>query len=174
MGAKIVEELAFYGAYHSNLGNQLVHIVCVPMIMWSALLALGLLTKNRALPFLTTLAYCTYYIKLDRTVGVISSFVYLAMWKQVDALLADKKTQNKKSLWAYAALAQIVGWGVQITIGHAILEKRKPALLDSFIQALTLAPLFVVYETIWLFVPQFQHELKMQVASRVREIQAGF
>lgn len=27
-------QLVFYGAYHSNKTNVLIHIVCVPLIVW--------------------------------------------------------------------------------------------------------------------------------------------
>lgn len=30
------DQLAFYGAYHNNKWNQLVHFVFVPLIYWSA------------------------------------------------------------------------------------------------------------------------------------------
>jgi len=31
------DQMAFYGAYHNNFLNQLVHVVFVPLLMWSAL-----------------------------------------------------------------------------------------------------------------------------------------
>ena len=32
----LTDQLAFYGAYHHNKWNQLIHLIFVPAIMWSA------------------------------------------------------------------------------------------------------------------------------------------
>lgn len=32
----LLEQLAFYGSYHRNRWNQLIHFVFVPLIVWSA------------------------------------------------------------------------------------------------------------------------------------------
>lgn len=164
----IVEELGFYGAYHSNFENQLIHIVCVPMILWSALLLVGKLSASRLAPVLVVGTYGVYYISLDKQVGSLAALFYLAVWRNADALLRA----NNKRIYLYAALAQVVGWGVQVAVGHAYYEKRKPALFDSLVQAFSLAPLFVVYEAVWMLFPGFQSELKAQVLARVKEIQA--
>ena len=42
--------------------------------------------------------------------------------------------QNVSCAWAWALAIHVLGWYMQIHPGHIILEKRKPALLDSFIQ----------------------------------------
>lgn len=31
----LMDQLVFYGSYHHKKGNQLVHFVFVPLIMWS-------------------------------------------------------------------------------------------------------------------------------------------
>jgi len=54
-----------------------------------------------------------------------------------------------------------------VSIGHAIFEGRKPALLDSLFQAFSLAPFFVVYEAIWFIFPGFQADLKHDVQARI-------
>lgn len=36
--------------------------------------------------------------------------------------------------WAWALAAHMLGWYMQIHPGHLVLEKRKPALMDSFLQ----------------------------------------
>jgi 2-hydroxy fatty acid dioxygenase len=38
---------------------------------------------------------------------------------------------------------------MQIHPGHAVFEGRKPALLDSFVQSLVVAPLFVFLELLF-------------------------
>lgn len=41
--------------------------------------------------------------------------------------------------WKWALLVNIFSWYMQIHPGHAVLEGRKPALLDSFVQVSALA-----------------------------------
>lgn len=36
LGLNLDEQLVFYGTYHSNKWNQLIHFVFVPAIVWSA------------------------------------------------------------------------------------------------------------------------------------------
>ena len=55
---------------------------------------------------------------------------------------------------------------MQIVPGHTVLEKRKPALLDSLVQAFALAPLFVWFEVLfWL---GYRPKLHSQLQQRVR------
>jgi hypothetical protein len=51
--------------------------------------------------------------------------------------------------------------------GHLLLEKRKPALLDSLVQAFALAPLFVWLELLfWCgYRPQLRRELQREVSA---------
>lgn len=35
IGFNLVEELTFYGAYHNNPVNQLIHFIFVPLILWT-------------------------------------------------------------------------------------------------------------------------------------------
>lgn len=47
MGAfSLEDQLTFYGAFHHNKWNQLIHIVFVPAIVWSAMVFLRLLTPG--------------------------------------------------------------------------------------------------------------------------------
>jgi uncharacterized membrane protein YGL010W len=169
----LASELAFYGAYHSNYENQLIHILCVPLLLWSALLILGLATKQRLVPLGVTLLYVGFYLYLDLVVGTVCAVFYLLVWKSADLLLLANKT-NTKSTWIVAVLTQIVSWALQVIVGHAMYEKRKPALFDSLSQAATLAPLFVVYETLWMLIPGFQSELKAEVFDRIGDIHASW
>jgi uncharacterized membrane protein YGL010W len=76
-----------------------------------------------------------------------------------------------KGMWKLAFVSHLFGWIVQVYVGHYVYEKRKPALLDSFFQAVTFAPMFVVYESLWILFPgQFQPELKFNIQEQVRRI----
>ena len=71
-------------------------------------------------------------------------------------------------------LVHIFSWYMQIHPGHAMFEKRKPALMDSLTQAFALAPLFVFYELLFAlgFRPKLKQELKAQVEANIREFKA--
>jgi uncharacterized membrane protein YGL010W len=76
------KQMSFYGAYHSNKVNQLIHIVCVPAIMTTVLVWLhhsGPLYKIQGWPtFLPDInaglvvasMYALYYLILETTAGV--------------------------------------------------------------------------------------------------------
>ena len=63
----------------------------------------------------------------------------------------------------YAIGVHCIAWIFQF-IGHGVFERRKPALLDSLVQALVLAPLFV---WLHLFFGVFNYRPKL-----AKEVQA--
>jgi uncharacterized membrane protein YGL010W len=64
--------------------------------------------------------------------------------------------------WRLAVGLHVLAWYMQIHPGHGVFEKRKPALLDSLVQAFALAPLFVHMEVLfWCgYRPKLQADLK--------------
>jgi uncharacterized membrane protein YGL010W len=71
-----------------------------------------------------------------------------------------------------ALAAHVLCWYMQIHPGHALLEKRKPALLDSLVQAFLLAPLFVWMELLfWCgYRPHLRHQLSQEVAALLAKV----
>lgn len=69
------------------------------------------------------------------------------------------------SAWQWAIFLHVFSWYMQIHPGHAICEKRKPALLDSLVQAFALSPLFVWYELLFLlgYRPHLYEELQRRI-----------
>ncbi len=189
------EQLAFYGAYHSNGWNQLIHVVFVPLIWATAILWVAYTPPLfRSAPYwanwslVVFLAYAIYYAVLDWQVAVLVDSFYLAVFlivnrvvhveKEAGRLRGAKQGPQGKAVsgssgpsfraakWALAL--HVLGWYMQIHPGHALLEGRKPALLDSFVQSLTLAPLFVWYEAIWFVHPQFKAEMRVAVDELIK------
>jgi uncharacterized membrane protein YGL010W len=183
----LTDQLTFYGSYHHNRWNQLLHFFFVPLILWSVAvwacytgpLPSGPYTPK--LPFqpelhiphfisrycvpnlaaVLVVAYGAYYIVLEWFAGLTwSLFVALPLY-----LTANIFYQHVPNAWAWALGAFVLSWYVQIHPGHMVLEKRKPALLDSFFQSLVLAPLFVWLEL--LFVGGYRRELQAQLQSRI-------
>jgi uncharacterized membrane protein YGL010W len=55
------------------------------------------------------------------------------MWSMVLLLMLLLALQVAQA-WQWALLVHVFSWYMQIHPGHAILEGRKPALLDSLVQ----------------------------------------
>lgn len=168
------EQLTFYGQYHNNKTNKLIHIVCVPLILWSALVWAAntgpLLTYDseslwRLTPFVPNLAlfvaifYIVYYILLEPVAGVLYSPLLLYMAYNATSFASAYPNHN-----TLAAVVHIASWIFQF-IGHGVAEKRSPALKDNIIQALLLAPLFVWLEV--LFSLGYRTALQKRVAIHV-------
>mmetsp|Transcript_3525 Transcript_3525/g.6098 ORF Transcript_3525/g.6098 Transcript_3525/m.6098 type:complete len:217 (+) Transcript_3525:90-740(+) len=198
MKSNVAEEMAFYGAYHSNPINQLIHVFCVPAIWGTGVVWVAYSPKLfKGAPFwcnwsfLGYLFYASYYAVMDEKTAVVADTFYflvfylanLVVYKERKAAILNAKLAGgsqakpgqvrpsyKAAKWAL--LIHVLGWYLQIHPGHAIFEGRKPALMDSLSQAVTLAPLFVVYEAIWFLVPGYNAEMKAAVDARIKEIQA--
>lgn len=159
MGALDLEpQLAFYRKYHSDPINVFIHMIFVPLILFTSC---SLLT-NLKIPFISenpsfggeyanlgvlgAIAYGVFYTLLDPLFG-LPSFAGLI-------LLAVKETQwvgqDAHFCNTVATVVFVVSWLVQF-IGHGVFEKRAPALLDNLLQAAVLAPFFVLFEVAGLF-----------------------
>lgn len=175
----IEDALGFYGVYHREPLNQLIHFFGVPGIIWSAMIVYAHLplpwwgyqmkisipgAPSHPLPWAAVmfLFYITFYLSIDPFGGTLyAPVVYLMYvtavnWTRYDQELQNHKKQQIVKSWVgtgrvlkIAALIHIFSWYVQIHPGHAIIEGAKPALLDSLGGALTSAPLFAFYELLW-------------------------
>jgi len=182
----LLEQLSFYGAYHSNRWNQLVHLIFVPMIVFTALVWLSytpslinLSTQHWPVPdfvrenfafngaFLFFVAYATFYVLLEPVAGLSFNCIMFAMvlyankWVQVDPVHA----------WQYATVLHLASWFFQVAIGHQVFEGRAPSLLDSFLQSLVMSPLFVWFEVLFFFgyCPTLYKDMKNRVALNMVE-----
>jgi uncharacterized membrane protein YGL010W len=155
------DQLSFYGAYHAEPWNQAVHVVFVPALLWSAAVAAAV-AGGAAAGGLLLAAYSVFYLLLEPVAGAAwAACVGLPTYVTAAAFAAAAPAPL-----AWAAAVQVVSWAAQIVVGHAWLEKRRPALLDSFFQSLALAPFFVFYEL--LFLLGYRPALRAEVAARAR------
>jgi len=176
------DQLAFYGAFHHNKLNQLIHIIFVPAIVWSALVFLVLLTPGanhsivelgsksligQVLPahgvnlsLLMYAVYAIYYLTLDfwpaLAYDVFLFFLYVT---------ANWTAHSTPNALYIALVVHALSWYMQIHPGHLVLEKRRPALLQSFFQSLVLAPIFTFFEV--LFYCGLKQDLFRKVQKRV-------
>ena len=246
-----VDELTFYASYHSHPMNQLVHIVCVPLLLFTVLIFAAYVPPPiKAVPQLTwpllgACAWSLHHVRAAPLVGSIVSCLTFAMALAATAIVErERRTSNRsfveflvgdrvhvlepvqfagnvgtvvkrnvgsvvvrlegsnvslealhsqlrgfgecragdrvRTLGAgtygfaafYAGLVHVFCWYAQIHPGHGIYEGRKPALLDSVLQAFLDAPLFVWYEV--AFACGYDPALKQELDAAVEKQHAAW
>ena len=153
-GFNLVQELTFYASYHADWRNQLVHVVFVPLLVFTYMVFLAYVPPlSRATPLgmplnwatLAALAWSGHHCKCDPLVGLFTSLVTFGSALAATAIVqrelppkAGAKGKGKGMPAArYGRAARWAGalhglsWYMQIHPGHAIFEGRKAALLDS-------------------------------------------
>lgn len=154
----LVDELCFYRKYHYNHVNVAIHVVCIPMILLTSLwLSVGLhlpywiseiipsidpvWLKYLNASVVAAIGYALFYARLDLLYGLpYGLFLVWSTIKFTELAPLYGSTGNKVAfgIWTGSWIAQF--------IGHGKFEHRAPALLDSLVQALVLAPFFAVFE----------------------------
>jgi uncharacterized membrane protein YGL010W len=124
--------LARYGESHRNPVNELIHIVCIPALVFSLLGMLWAL--HPAVALLVVAAALAYYVTLSRAfalgMGVMVGAMLLVL-----AMLPDG-TVLPTSIGVFVA-----AWLGQF-VGHHI-EGKKPSFFDD-LRFLLIGPLFVL------------------------------
>ncbi|KAF9994384.1 hypothetical protein BGZ79_000872 [Entomortierella chlamydospora] len=179
-------QLLQYASHHDNPVNKVIHLTCIPLILWSALvfaaktgplLPTPTTSKLRAKLFetfptnagtLAMAAYCAYYMKLDKVAGLLTTPLFMGAAKHATHFNAANPNATK-----VAGLVHIFAWIAQF-IGHGVYEKRAPKLTENLVQALVLAPYFVVYEVLFSlgYRPQLRATLNTLVEADIREWKA--
>lgn len=154
------QQLAFYGAYHTNPTNVWIHIVCVPFIVWSAYVMGTRIPTPEAIP--TVHAEFGPYLSFDLNIAAIwaiaTELYYFILTPAValthvpvavvTLLTATSFGSRPDAMWI-AAPIHISCWLAQF-YGHGVHEGRAPAVLDNLLGASVLAPLFVHYEVLFM------------------------
>ena len=116
---------------------------------------------NGAFVFLAL--YSLYYVLLEPFAGATWAVAMaVPLWATAEAFRDAVPTA-----WAWALGLHILSWVLQVHFGHTVAEKRRPALHDSFLQSLVLAPLFVWFEL--LFLLGYRKDLRNEVQRRSAE-----
>jgi uncharacterized membrane protein YGL010W len=166
------DALAFYGVYHREPRNQLVHFFGVPGILWSIMIMFVHLPIpyfgpkfQKRLPadyqltygLVLALFYLVFYLRIDPLGGALYAPILYAMY--ISAVYMHRSDQKKSGgtawsgtgrLMTFAVVVHVLSWYVQIHLGHKIFEGAQPAVMQSLGGALTVAPLFAFYEGLWL------------------------
>ncbi|MGK5025729.1 DUF962 domain-containing protein [Janthinobacterium sp. RB2R34] len=124
--------LAQYGDSHRNPVNEWVHIVCVPLIVFSLL---GLLWSMHAVVALAaSAAALAYYVTLSRPFA-------LGMLAMLAVMLTALAAMQAIVILPLSLVLFVLAWIGQF-IGHHI-EGKKPSFLDD-LRFLLIGPLFVL------------------------------
>ncbi|KAJ1649828.1 hypothetical protein IWQ61_009202 [Dispira simplex] len=181
------EQFAFYGAYHHDHRNVVVHVIFVPAILWSALVIAALygplaLPENWQssvwfqrldelglqvnLTLLASLVYAIYYMLLDFTAAVLY-LPFLGFAYSTATAFAERSPHAL----GIAVGVHITSWLAQF-YSHAVYERRAPALLDNVAQALLMAPFFVFLEVIFRcgYRPTLYAKLKEATRDKIRQL----
>ncbi|KAK8951187.1 hypothetical protein KSP39_PZI002984 [Platanthera zijinensis] len=168
------KHFAFYGAYHSNPVNVLIHMLFVWPIFFTTLILLDFTPPLLHLPFLVSLVYALFYVSLDGKAGSLAALLCLLCWIG-GHFLAPRL--GFSLAWKVVLAAQLFCWTVMF-IGHGVFEKRAPALLDNLSQALIMAPFFVLLEVLQSFAgyepyPGFHASVSSKIEKDRKQWQAG-
>ena len=170
----IHQSFPFYGAYHKEWRNILVHVIGVPTLFTTGMYFfthLKLIPDTQAvglpanLPlfgnsisvgdFLFSLYTISFYFMEPVAAALYTPFL-IGMHQ-----IANSTLQGQASL---AIGLHVIAWIAQF-IGHGVFEGRKPALLDSFFQSIHAAVFFVWLEVLFYFGyrPALQKELEHEM-----------
>lgn len=186
------DQLAFYGAFHHNKLNQIIHIIFVPLIVWSGMVFFVLATpgENHSfaefdekdplamllpahginLSLVGVSFYMLYYLTLDFWPACIYNAFLFCLYHSANWFVWNVSHAG----WIALAL-HILSWYMQIHPGHLILEGRRPALLQSFFQSLVLAPIFTFFELLFAlgFKKKLYDRVTRRVVANIKQFKAG-
>ncbi|XP_074376379.1 2-hydroxy-palmitic acid dioxygenase mpo1-like isoform X2 [Apium graveolens] len=173
MGAHGVFDLekhfAFYGAYHSNKVNILIHTLFVWPIFFSAILLLNFTPSFFNLP-LINLSLFGFDFFLIINFGLLITLIYSLFYVFLDVKAGSLAALLCLLCWVFSSLlAQLLGFSLAW-------KKRAPALLDNLLQAFLLAPFFVLLEALqncFSYEPYrgFHHTVKAKIEADINEWQ---
>ncbi len=124
--------LAQYGESHLNHVNELIHFVCVPVIVFTLL---GMVWAVHPLAALAvSLAALAYYVQLSKPFALGMLLMAATMLGLLAALPAPAVLPLSVAVFVLAWIGQF--------IGHKI-EGKKPSFLDD-LRFLLVGPLFVL------------------------------
>ncbi|BGP23507.1 DUF962 domain protein [Rhodotorula toruloides] len=179
------QQFVFYASYHTNLTNVLIHVACVPTILFTALiLTHGIPGASKSLatlqvdllghhfdldltfPFLWAAGNAAYFVLLEPVAGLLYAPVLLTMGHLSNVFYSTHHDEAMK----LASYAFVGSWIAQF-VGHGKFEGRAPALLDSLLQSLVLAVFFVWLEVLFFlgYRPALYKELQRKTGVAVAE-----
>ncbi|KAL7702029.1 2-hydroxy-palmitic acid dioxygenase Mpo1-like [Lotmaria passim] len=161
------KSFVFYGSYHHNWMNQMVHVIFVPAIFTTSMsfIAHIPITDKINLSHIVAAFYAISFLKMEPVAGALYAPVVGAM-----EYLGSRVLIN----YFPASLAlNLFGWAAQI-ISHKWLEHRQPAFTEDPFQAIHAAVFFVWLELLFFlgYRPSEKEELEKLVQQRIARMNA--
>ncbi len=149
----------FYKEYHQNNINKIIHILCIPLIIWSFSVLLNSFVFNFGIIFYNIQQNVSYNFNVNIYLNFILLSLYLLYYTILDTKSFLPMFIFLYFIWItsyyffissqypyyYSLIINIFSWIMQF-IGHVIFEGNRPALMDSIKQSFLMAPLFTYYE----------------------------
>ena len=134
-----------YGRFHNNKVNILIHIFCIPLILFTLLKFLEHFSLQIGLSWSISIPLLVLFFFVYIRVDVLLSFCFLILFSLLDILTfkADFSAYSLSSL-QILTLIHVTAWILQF-IGHGFYERRAPALTTNLLLTVN-APLFVLIE----------------------------
>ena len=135
--------LGNYSEDHRNPTNQLIHWICVPLIVWTVVALLWVIPVPPAIgrpglwAALAMVGAFGYYMRLSRTLAAAMLVVFVSMVLVTEGLF--RVLGPNGLLWTAVAVF-VASWVAQF-IGHEIEGKRPSFLTD--LQYLLIGPLWL-------------------------------
>jgi uncharacterized membrane protein YGL010W len=176
------KQLTFYGAYHTNQINILIHIICVPLLVWT----FQVLSSEIPLPeFIPHIHHeFNQYLVFNLNISTIHAGLYLLYYLALEpvaallyapqlvlSLLTATAFSYRSDAVTYAGILHVVSWIAQF-LGHGLAEGRAPALLDNLLGAIVLAPFFVHLEILFGlgYKPELHKRIQNEIGKEVTKI----
>ena len=186
--------LAFYGTFHREPLNQMIHFVGVPIILWTLIIVNShivlpgsVILKLPGIPphYLSMgtcwmLMYAVFYPYIDGVGAMLHApllYTYYATavrWTAKDQEAFMMESKEKMPSWmgtgkllGWSCMLHVLSWYVQIHPGHKIIEGASPAVMANLGGALIAAPLFAFYEGIWF--AGLRHGLHARIQDLITE-----
>ncbi|PBL02746.1 DUF962-domain-containing protein [Armillaria gallica] len=177
----INKQFTFYGVYHRNPINVAIHMICVPMILWTGLV-MGTNLPSTMFPpihivfndylafdlnWASVVAGCFlfYYYTLEP----LAAFMYTPEMALIT--LTALKFAHRPDHMAVSGALHAFAWIAQF-VGHGFAEKRAPALMDNILGAAVLAPFFVHLELLYKlgYRPELHKRIDNEISKEVTRI----
>ncbi|SCV73655.1 BQ2448_6085 [Microbotryum intermedium] len=195
MGIFDLESQFTFYAPHSDLAragiNILIHIVCVPMILFTALILTHGLSNHTlfrfqvplpaqlgfgkeidvrvTFPFLYAAGNALYFTILEPGAGMLYAPILLTMGHMSNVLYDTRSGAMQE-----AAIVFVASWIAQF-IGHGMFEHRAPAIFSRLFQSLVLAVFFVWLELLFFlgYRPELHKRLQNAIGRSVLAYRKG-
>jgi uncharacterized membrane protein YGL010W len=130
VSAKMQARLDEYGSFHRAFGNELCHVVGVPCIVAGAATLLG------AVPLVTIGSTAITLAEVVSGAVIVFYLVSARLLGLVTGTLMALLVAGGRALPLGVGLVLFLGgWAVQF-VGHAVYEKRSPAVLGNLLHLL--------------------------------------